>query len=428
MCSLRFAPSPTGMLHIGNLRIMIINYLMSLCYKKAFIIRIDDTDSSRNTIEGLKDIVFSQFILGINSSSIEYQSQYIDKCDFYANKMLSLGNAYYCICKELTSECTCESKNLKYGCIVGKVNENISFKDSTYGNLRCKKINNVIICRSNGKYLYNFISSVCDVENSVSIIVRGCDHIDNTFVQISLMKSIDNNFNLPNFTHIPMMLSYDKSKISKRCNIGLSNSSEIEDMMKSGILVESIIIYLATIGTNIQYVKIKNLQELVSIYKNIKFTTRNIEHDMNKLININKYVMKNIDTSSIGRNLSIFQMISNYKDLYKINNSIFCRYSNMKDYCDSMNMLDINYNLNYSKDIYFNYRNLIDNILNSVSPKDYIYRLLETTNKDDLPNIHKSLRHILFNTDSFMSTSEFMSVICDDVIKHRLKLIKDMSK
>ena len=242
----RFAPSPTGYLHIGGARTAIFNWLFAKKNSGKFILRIEDTDTERSTEESIKGIIEGLIWLGIQWDEGPYfQSKYIQDHLNAAKTLLASGHAYKCFCskKELDQkrelarkekralqyDGTCrdlkpeevtskESAGAPYTIRLKIPREKgaVQFKDEVYGVIekRYKDIEDFVIVRSNGQPLYVLSNAVDDIRDNITHIIRGQDGLANTPKQILIYRSLGKE--IPIFAHMPLTLDNQKAKISKR--------------------------------------------------------------------------------------------------------------------------------------------------------------------------------------------------------------------
>jgi len=242
----RFAPSPTGYLHIGGARTAIFNWLFAQKTGGKLILRIEDTDAQRSTEESILGIVDGLKWLGITWDEGPYfQSQYIKEHQAAAKKLLDSGQAYKCFCskeeleekrqealrqkKDLKYDGTCrqltkieiaikESKGIPYTIRMKVPDEggSVSFEDIVYGKIdhKYQDVEDFVIVRSNGQPLYLLSNAVDDIRDRVTHIIRGQDGLSNTHRQILIYQAL--GAPVPQFAHMSLTLDPKKAKISKR--------------------------------------------------------------------------------------------------------------------------------------------------------------------------------------------------------------------
>ena len=267
----RFAPSPTGYLHIGGARTALFNYLFAKNQKGKFLLRIEDTDLERSTEESINQIIDAMQWLGLNwEGEITYQTKRVDLHCKKAQELLDEGKAYYCFCKperieklrqkaredgvfytydkcclklseEEIKEKLKENPNpvLRFRVDPGKtiVNDlikgDVEFDNST--------IDDFIIRRPDGSPTYNFCCAVDDADMDITHVVRGDDHLSNTPKQILLYKAMGSD--VPVFAHLPLILGQDKTRLSKR-----HGATSVLQFDEEGFHPEAVVNFLALLG------------------------------------------------------------------------------------------------------------------------------------------------------------------------------------
>ncbi len=225
MVKVRFAPSPTGYLHIGSARTALFNWLYARHTGGKFILRIEDTDKERSKEEYLEEILGSLKWLFMNwDEEPEFQSKRFDLYKEYAEKLVS--------------------KNLAYReepAIIFKVEKDkkISFEDMIHGTIETStnEIKDQVLIKSDGTPTYNFACVVDDAEMNITHVIRGDDHLSNTPKQVMLYTAL--GFDIPPFAHIPLILSKDGGRLSKR-----HGATSIFEYKREGFLPEALVNYL----------------------------------------------------------------------------------------------------------------------------------------------------------------------------------------
>jgi len=266
----RFAPSPTGHLHIGGARTALFNYLLARHQSGAFILRIEDTDRSRSTDEFIEAIIEGMKWLGLEWDEGPFrQTDRFDVYRGYIDKLLKEGKAYYCFCtqEELEArrkEAAAKGLPQKYD---GRCREKI--QDARYkmqdGNTAVRfkmpqegqtvvddlirgtvlfdnaQLDDLIILRSDGTPTYNFTVVVDDVDMNITHVIRGDDHLNNTPKQIHIYKAL--GYEIPQFAHLPMILGADKTRLSKR-----HGATSVMAYYEMGYLPDALVNYLVRLG------------------------------------------------------------------------------------------------------------------------------------------------------------------------------------
>jgi len=267
----RFAPSPTGFLHIGSARTALFNYLFAKKNKGIFVLRIEDTDKERSQKHFEEDIINNLKLLGLEWDEMYKQSQRTDVYKKYLKKLLDEGKAYYCFCSQeelkakrqeqmsrgeapkYDGKCSILSKEevekkLKTNNHIIRFRvapEKISFVDRIRGKVEfdTKLIGDIAIAKNLNTPLYNFSVVVDDYEMEITHVIRGEDLMPNTPKQILLQEAL--GFPKIEYAHLPLILGTDKSKMSKR-----DGAISVKDYLDKGYLVEAIINFLAFLGWN----------------------------------------------------------------------------------------------------------------------------------------------------------------------------------
>ncbi len=276
----RYAPSPTGLFHIGGARSTLFNYLFSKKHNGSFILRIEDTDKERS-----QDVYEKDILEGLKWLGLYWDEGPENQGDFgpyrqsernhiykkYIEKLLNEKKSYYCFCspeelesqkqyymargeapkyngkcREISTEEALEkTKNNKYVIRIKAPEKKIKFKDIIRGEIEfdTNEIGDIVIAKNHETPLYNLAVVIDDYEMKISHVIRGEDHISNTPKQILLIEAL--NFNIPNYAHLPLVLGSDKSKLSKR-----HGAVSVIEYKKQGYLPESVINMLALLGWN----------------------------------------------------------------------------------------------------------------------------------------------------------------------------------
>ncbi|MDO8535880.1 MAG: glutamate--tRNA ligase [Candidatus Omnitrophota bacterium] len=282
MVRVRFAPSPTGYLHIGSARTALFNWLYARHEKGSFILRIEDTDKERSKPEFLDEILASlKWLFMAWDGELTFQSKRFDVYKKYANILLEKGLAY-----------------LDGPAIIFKVEKSkkVSFDDMIRGTVEFStdEIKDQVLMKSDGTPTYNFACVVDDHEMQITHIIRGDDHISNTPKQVMLYEAL--GFGLPKFAHIPMILSKDGGRMSKR-----HGATSIFEYKNMGFLPEALVNYLALMGWSPgNDVEILPIDEVVKLFDVKDVNKTGAIFDMDKLSWINGQYIKNMDTKELA--------------------------------------------------------------------------------------------------------------------------------
>ena len=329
----RFAPSPTGPLHIGGIRTALFNWLFSKNQKGLFHLRIEDTDKERSKDEYKDQIIQSLKWIGIQPDKDEYiQSTKIKKHIDIVNKLLEKGFAYKCYCseKEIEEEKNrAKQKKLPYiynrKCRnLKEVPKNIDpvtrFKSKIEGDsilndlvqgevkIENKIIEDFVILRKDGTPTYNLSAAVDDYEMGITHIIRGDDHKMNTFKQMQIFQNM--NWDLPIYVHIPLIHTSEGKKLSKR-----DKASTLEDYKKIGIMPDALRNYLLRLGWSFKDKEIFTLDESIKHFNIEGIGKSPSKLDMSRILSINEHYIKNINENDLYDQLKNF--CESYKD--KIN-------------------------------------------------------------------------------------------------------------
>ena len=283
MVRVRFAPSPTGYLHIGSARTALFNWLYARHNKGAFIIRIEDTDKERSKPEYLDEILASLKWLFMEwDGELSFQSQRFDIYKKYANILVEKGLAY-----------------LEGPAIIFKVEKSkkVAFLDMIRGTVEFStdEIKDQVLMKSDGTPTYNFACVVDDHEMQITHVIRGDDHISNTPKQVMLYEAL--GFALPKFAHIPLILSKDGGRMSKR-----HGATSIFEYKNMGFLPEALANYLSLMGwAPGNDVEILPIEEVVKLFDVKDVNKTGAIFDMDKLSWINGQYIKNMAPDELAR-------------------------------------------------------------------------------------------------------------------------------
>ena len=327
----RFAPSPTGPLHIGGIRTALFNWLYSKNQKGLFHLRIEDTDKERSKDEYKNQIIESLRWIGIQYDGNEYiQSNKIKSHVDVANELLKNGNAYKCYCSnEEIEEQKKRAKQKKIPYIYNrkwrdkkesdapkdikpvirfksKIDGTTILKDLVQGDVEIDNntIEDFIILRNDGSPTYNLSAAVDDQQMMVTHIIRGDDHKINTFKQMQIYLSM--KWKLPSFAHIPLIHTIEGKKLSKR-----DNASTLDDYSKIGIMPEALRNYLLRLGWSFKDKEIFTLDESIK-YFNLEGVGKSPSKlDISRILSMNEHYIKNMDENDL------YNKLYNYCNHYK---------------------------------------------------------------------------------------------------------------
>jgi len=327
----RFAPSPTGALHIGGVRTALFNWLYSKNHNGKFYLRVEDTDKERSKDEYKDQIIQSLKWIGINYDGEEYiQSKKVDDHIKVANELLKNGNAYKCYCSsEEIEEQKKRARQKKIPYIYdrkwrdksesdapkdikpvirfkSKIDGTSILKDLVQGDVEIDNntIEDFIILRNDGTPTYNLSASVDDHQMNMTHIIRGDDHKINTFKQIQIYQAM--KWELPSFAHIPLIHTIEGKKLSKR-----DQASTLDDYSKIGIMPDALRNYLLRLGWSYKDKEIFTLEESIKFFNLEGIGKSPSKLDMSRILSMNEHYIKNINENDL------FTQLTEYCKLYK---------------------------------------------------------------------------------------------------------------
>ncbi|MDI6801024.1 MAG: glutamate--tRNA ligase [Thermodesulfovibrionales bacterium] len=314
----RFAPSPTGHLHIGGARTALFNYLFARHNNGIFILRIEDTDTSRSTEEYIEAIIEGMKWLKLSWDEGPYrQTERFDAYKSYIEKLLQEGKAYYCYCtpeelEQRRKEAIEKGMPQKYAGRCRSLTEPVSDKpfavrfkmpqegttvvtDLIRGVVEFdnSQLEDLVIMRSDGTPTYNFVVVVDDIDMKITHVIRGDDHLNNTPKQMHIYRAF--GWEPPQFAHLPMILGSDKTRLSKR-----HGATSVMAYKETGYLPDALVNYLVRLGWSHGDQEVFTRDELIKY-----FTIENIGKSAavfnpEKLLWLNSQYIINEDTKSLA--------------------------------------------------------------------------------------------------------------------------------
>jgi len=285
MIRVRFAPSPTGNLHIGGGRTALFNWLYARAKQGKFVLRIEDTDRLRSKQEFVDEILGSLKWLGFSWDEIYYQSQRFKIYNDLAQKLLSEGKAY-----------TEKSPEREGEAIIFKVlPQQIKVNDLIRGEIEFNSevIKDQVLIKSDGTPTYNFACVVDDATTDITHVIRGDDHISNTPKQVLLYQAL--GFNLPTFAHLPLIMGMEGGRLSKR-----TGATAISDYRLMGYLPQALVNYLLLLswspGENRELI---DIEEAVRLFDLTSVNKTAATFDLKKLGWVNNQYLKNEDSEKL---------------------------------------------------------------------------------------------------------------------------------
>jgi glutamyl-tRNA synthetase len=323
----RFAPSPTGYLHIGGLRTALFSWLWARKNGGKFLLRIEDTDLSRNSQEALDAILEAFDWVGLDYDGEPiYQSKRFDIYKKYIEQLLQEGKAYKCyMSKEeldaLREEQMARGERARYDgryrdfCgeppagvepvirIKAPLDGFIEFEDGVKGNIKiaASEVDDFIIARSDGTPTYNFVVAIDDYEMGLTDVIRGDDHLYNTPKQLVVYNAL--GFKSPKFYHVAMINNEKGKKLSKR-----DGAMDVMEYKKMGYLPEALLNFLVRLGWSSGDQEIFSMQEMLELFDPKNIGKSASSYNLDKLLWLNAHYIKNSDNQKIVELLKDFEL------------------------------------------------------------------------------------------------------------------------
>ncbi len=314
----RFAPSPTGHLHVGGARTALFNWLFARHHGGAFVLRIEDTDRSRSTDEHIEAIVAALRWLGLEwdegpPSAGYRQTERLELYREHARRLLAAGRAYYCDCppEQLERERQaaqkrgetfrysgrCRERGLPAGALRLRIPDDGAtvVDDLIHGpvTFEHRQLDDWILVRTDGTPTYNFSVVVDDVTMRITHVIRGNDHLSNTPKQILCYEALD--YPVPAFAHVSMILGPDRSRLSKR-----HGATSVQAFREAGILPEAMVNYLARLGWSHGDQEIFSRAELIALFDIKDVAASAAVFDHTKLAWLNHEYIKRTDAARLA--------------------------------------------------------------------------------------------------------------------------------
>ena len=321
MVRTRFAPSPTGYLHIGGVRTALFCWLYAKNQKGQFLLRIEDTDLERSTQESIDAIHEGMQWLKLNHDEEPvYQSQRMDLYHQKTEELLESGCAYRCYCTQeeldaMRKEQSEKGENPRYDGRCREIKEpkkgefvirfkspeegEIIINDHVFGNVLVhnQELDDFILMRSNGIPTYHFSVVVDDHDTNISHVIRGDDHLKNTAKHIHLFNAF--GYKLPQFIHLPMILGSDGARLSKR-----HGAMNILEYKQQGLLPEAMLNYLARLGWSSGDQEIFSIKELIEKFDLTHINKSSARFDAEKLQWVNQQHLSSLDNQKLSELLA----------------------------------------------------------------------------------------------------------------------------
>src|SRR3989338_6917056 len=316
----RFAPSPTGSMHIGNLRTALYAWLYARKTKGVFILRIEDTDRERSTDQAIQVILDSMQWLNLTyDEGPFYQTKRMDRYREITDQLLKTGHAYRCYCSKERLEalradqmknkqkprydrCCRDLKEKKEGSFVARFRTpdegSIKFDDGVRGlvEFQNSELDDLVLVRSDGMPTYNFAVVVDDVDMKVTHVIRGADHINNTPRQINIFNAL--GMRPPIYAHLPMILGNDGKRLSKR-----HGALGVLQYREEGILPAALLNYLMRLGWSHGDQEIFSMEEMIEFFDFNKLQKSPATFDPDKLSWLNQHYLKTLPTEVVAKEL-----------------------------------------------------------------------------------------------------------------------------
>jgi glutamyl-tRNA synthetase len=321
----RFAPSPTGYLHIGGARTALFSWLYARRYRGTFILRIEDTDLERSTQEAVDAILESMDWLGLNyDEGPFYQTKRFDRYREVIQQMLAAGTAYRCYCSKekleaMRAEQMARKEKPRYnGCCRDRTDPppagaqpvirfrnpldgEVVVNDQIHGSVvfQNSELDDLIIARGDGTPTYNFTVVVDDMDMRITHVIRGDDHLNNTPRQINILHAL--GATPPLYAHVPMILGPDGRKLSKR-----HGTVSVMEYEKEGILPEALLNYLVRLGWSHGDQEVFAIEELTEIFDAAHVNKSAAAVNPEKLLWLNQHYIKTLPVPVIARRLEVY--------------------------------------------------------------------------------------------------------------------------
>ncbi len=319
----RFAPSPTGYLHVGGARTALFSWLYARKHGGRFILRIEDTDLERSTAESVDAILQGMTWLGLEyDEGPFFQTHRFPRYQEVIQQMLKEGKAYHCYCtkerlESLRAEQMARKEKPRYDgkCRHGVANPPkdippvVRFKNPQEGAVTVEdlirgrvafqnaELDDLIIARSDGTPTYNFTVVVDDMDMKVSHVIRGDDHLNNTPRQMNMLKALD--VTPPVYAHVPMILGADGARLSKR-----HGAVSVMQYRDDGYLPEALLNYLVRLGWSHGDQEVFTLDEMVKLFDVTQVHSSAAAFNPEKLLWLNQHYIKSSDPAHVAHHLS----------------------------------------------------------------------------------------------------------------------------
>lgn len=320
----RFAPSPTGYLHLGGVRTALFNWLYAKRHNGEYVLRIEDTDQQRSSSEFTEDILSNLSWLGMEADTGPvFQSSRLKRYSEIVQQLLDLDLAYYCYCSRerldaIRKEQIQNKQKPRYdgfcrsrkGKVAAGSNPVVRFKNPLDGSVRFEdlvhgpieimnsELDDLVLARSDGSPTYNLCVVVDDSDHSITHVIRGDDHLSNTPRQINLFKSL--GMPLPKYAHIPLIHGKDGKRLSKR-----HGTMSVHQYRKDGFLAKALMNYLVRLGWSSGDQELFSVEEMIELFSLTSVQQSPAVFDPDKLLWVNHQHLKQISGSEILDELAL---------------------------------------------------------------------------------------------------------------------------
>lgn len=463
MITTRFAPSPTGYLHIGGLRTALYSYLWARKNSGRFLLRIEDTDLKRNSLEATKAIEEAFKWVGMaHDDKVVYQSQRFDLYKKYVDQLLAERKAYYCYASKedlasMREEQKAKKERPRYDRryrdfngtapdgidpvvrIKAPIDEKIEFEDGIKGKISFNSediLDDFIIARSDGVPTYNFVVAIDDSLMELSHVIRGDDHLSNTPKQIVVYNAL--GFDIPKFYHVSMILNAQGKKLSKR-----DGATDVMEYKERGYLPEAILNFLIRLGWSHGDQEIFSFTEMLEHFDPKNINKSASAYNREKLDWLNAHYIKNSSWERIIEELKYFNLeIEGHDRKELVVDSLRERARTIKEFADmARNILEepTNYDEKAVKKFlkddaleilakYVEFVKSYDDVIHLPSGFEKATKQFMQDNDIKMKQLAQPLRIAMVGSAVSPSVYDVLSIIGrDDVVKRIKKLIETMN-
>ncbi|EIJ41183.1 glutamyl-tRNA synthetase [Beggiatoa alba B18LD] len=325
----RFAPSPTGYLHVGGVRTALYSWLYARQHQGEFILRIEDTDRERSTEEAVQVILEGMAWCGLNhDGDVPRQTQRFDRYKQVIQQLLDEGKAYYCYCskeevEQMRAEQMARKEKPRYNGywrdrqetppadvqpvvrFKNPLSGNVVFDDMIKGQISVsnEELDDLIIARADGTPTYNFCVVVDDWDMGITHVIRGDDHVNNTPRQINILQAL--GAQIPKYAHVPMILGNDGQRLSKR-----HGAVSVMNYKEDGFLPEALLNYLIRLGWANGDQEIFSIEDMLQLFKIENVNSAPSAFNTDKLLWLNQHYIKTGNPERIAEHLAYqFQLL-----------------------------------------------------------------------------------------------------------------------